>query len=108
MLESVPPAVKRRPGGCHPKPGRICDNAVVSRDTPPDTGECTVPLKLIHVGLGGWGTDWELNALPPVKDQVERVAIVEAFEPALEKAKTRLKLKDAQAFATLDAALDAV
>jgi len=67
-----------------------------------------VPLKLIHVGLGGWGTDWELNALPPIRNEVERVAIVEAYEPARDAAKTKLTLEDAQAFGALDEALEAV
>lgn len=67
-----------------------------------------MPLKLIHVGLGGWGTDWELNALPPIRNEVERVAIVEAYEPARDAAKTKLTLEDAQAFGALDEALEAV
>jgi len=67
-----------------------------------------VPLKLIHVGVGGWGMDWEINALPPIREQVERVAIVDAYEPILENAKAKLKLKDSQAFATLDEAMNAV
>ena len=32
-------------------------------------------MKLIHVGVGNWGLDWELNALPWVRDTVERVAV---------------------------------
>lgn len=64
-------------------------------------------MKLIHVGLGNWGMDWEHNALPPVADLVERVAIVEAYEPALEKAQRALELPDAACFTTLDQALDA-
>jgi predicted dehydrogenase len=71
-------------------------------------GDVRVALKLIHVGLGGWGMDWELNAIPPVKGQVERVAIVDAYEPMLENARKKLKLKNNQAFATLDDAMTAV
>jgi predicted dehydrogenase len=65
-------------------------------------------LKLIHVGLGGWGMDWQQTALTTIKDEVETVAIVEAFEPALEKAKKALKLKANQCFPTLDDALEAM
>lgn len=65
-------------------------------------------LKLIHVGLGRWGTDWETTALRVIRDQVETVAIVEAFEPALDKAKTTLKLSADQCFTTLDDALESV
>lgn len=65
-------------------------------------------LKMIHIGLGGWGMDWEMNALPPLCDHVERVAIVDAYGPILEKAKKTLKLRDDQAFATLDDAMTAV
>jgi predicted dehydrogenase len=52
--------------------------------------------------------DWEMNAIPPVKDQVERVAIVDAYEPMLENARKKLGLKGNQAFATLDEAMAAV
>lgn len=65
-------------------------------------------LKLIHVGLGGWGMDWQQTALATIGDEVETLAIVEAFEPALERAQKALKLKDGQCFTTLDDALAAV
>ena len=65
-------------------------------------------MKLIHVGLGNWGLDWEKHALPWVKKAVERVAIVDAHEPTLAKAQKALKLPDAMCFATLDDALAAV
>ena len=64
-------------------------------------------MKLIHVGLGNWGLDWEANALPPVDDIVERVAIVDAHEPTLAKAQKKLKLPDAKCFADLDEAFAA-
>jgi predicted dehydrogenase len=40
-----------------------------------------VALRLIHIGVGGWGLDWEKNVLPDVKT-IERVAAVDA-EPAI-------------------------
>ena len=48
-------------------------------------------VKLVHVGLGGWGQDWEMNAIPPVA-QIERVAWVDAHEPTLAAARKRLGL----------------
>jgi predicted dehydrogenase len=66
-----------------------------------------VPLKLIHVGLGGWGTNWETYPIPRVSE-VERVAIVEPFEPALAAAQEALKLSDSECFTTLEEALAAV
>ncbi|HYH12682.1 MAG TPA: Gfo/Idh/MocA family oxidoreductase [Thermomicrobiales bacterium] len=64
-------------------------------------------MKLIHVGLGNWGLDWERNALPWVRETVERVAIVDADEATLAKAQRTLELPDAMCFATLDEALEA-
>ena len=65
-----------------------------------------VTFKLIHVGLGGWGMDWEKTALHTIRDQVETVAIVEAYEPAMEAAKKALKLQGSQCFGTLGEALE--
>lgn len=67
-----------------------------------------VTFNLIHVGLGGWGMDWETTALRVTRDRVKTVAVVEAYEPALEQAKTTLKLRDDQCFPSLDDALGAV
>jgi predicted dehydrogenase len=67
-----------------------------------------VTFKLIHVGLGGWGMDWEMTALRSIRDQAKTVAIVEAYEPAMENAKKKLKLRGNQCFATLDTALEEV
>jgi len=64
-------------------------------------------LKLIHVGLGGWGTNWETFPLPRVPE-VERVAIVEPFEAALAAAQRTFSLRDDQCFRTLEDALAAV
>lgn len=61
-----------------------------------------MPLKLIHIGLGGWGSDWEANAIPPVSKDIERVAIVETFEPMLERAQKTLNLRDDQVFLTAE------
>ena len=59
-----------------------------------------VAIRLIHAGLGGWGTDWEENALPPVRE-IERVGWVDSFEPTLTRAKERLKLPAGKCFLSL-------
>ena len=64
-------------------------------------------VKLIHVGLGGWGGDWEKNAIPPVKE-VERVAAVDAHEPTLRKLQKAMDLPDAMCFTSLAEAMDQV
>lgn len=64
-------------------------------------------VKLIHVGVGGWGGDWEKNAIPPVKE-VERTAIVDGHEPTLRKVQDAMNLPDEMCFLTLDEAMAAV
>ncbi|MGN6032794.1 MAG: Gfo/Idh/MocA family protein [Thermomicrobiales bacterium] len=64
-------------------------------------------VKLIHVGVGGWGGDWEKNAIPPVTE-IERTAIVDGHEPTLRKAQKALDLPDAMCFLTLEEAMAAV
>lgn len=61
-------------------------------------------LRLIHIGMGGWGRDWEVNAIPRVTE-VERVAIVDADEPTLKLAQEKLDLPDKLCFTSLDDAL---
>lgn len=60
-------------------------------------------VKLVHVGLGGWGQDWEMNAIPPVS-QFERVAWVDAHEPTLEAARKRLDLPADRCFTSIEEA----
>jgi predicted dehydrogenase len=62
---------------------------------------------LIHVGLGGWGQDWEMNAIPPV-GQIERVAWVDAHEPTLAAAAKRLGLPADKCFTSIAEAFDKV
>jgi predicted dehydrogenase len=40
-------------------------------------------VKIVHIGVGGWGLDWEKNAIPEVPG-VERVAAVDASPAILE------------------------
>ncbi|WP_432496050.1 Gfo/Idh/MocA family protein [Kineococcus auxinigenes] len=79
---------------------------MVDADTTADT--TTVPrTRLLHVGLGGWGTDWERNAIPPV-GEVERVGVVDAHEPTLREAQRALGLPDEVCFTSLADAVGAV
>jgi predicted dehydrogenase len=67
-------------------------------------GERVVTLRVIHAGLGGWGTNWEQVPIPKIRD-VERVAIVEPFEAPLRAAQELLGLPDAMCITDLDQAL---
>src|SRR5215216_2113272 len=71
-------------------------------------GERTLmSLRIVHVGLGGWGQDWEENALPRAKG-IEPVAWVDADATTLTAARKRLALPADRCFPSLAAALDAV
>ena len=64
-------------------------------------------IGLIHAGLGGWGRDWEANAIPPVRE-VERVAVVEPHEAALRAFQEAHDLPDAMCFTSLERAVEEV
>ncbi len=66
-----------------------------------------MPLRIVHVGLGGWGQDWEANALPRAKE-IEPVAFVDADEAILAAARKRLDLPADRCFPSLASALEAV
>ncbi|WP_337063292.1 Gfo/Idh/MocA family protein [Kineococcus sp. G2] len=73
-----------------------------------DADTTTAPrTRLLHVGLGGWGRDWERNAIPRVPE-VERVAIVDAHGPTLRTAQRELGLPDAACFTSLSEAARSV
>ena len=63
-------------------------------------GDETKRTRIIHVGLGGWGGDWERRAIPPVPE-VDRVAIVDAHEPTLRAAQKTLGLPDEMCFSSV-------
>jgi predicted dehydrogenase len=65
-----------------------------------------MPLRIVHVGLGGWGRDWVQNALPRVKE-VKTVAWVDADPIALAAAQKTLGIPAERCFPTLAAALAA-
>lgn len=64
-------------------------------------------IRIIHVGLGGWGGDWARNAVPPVRE-VGVGAIVDPFEPTRTKTAAAIGLPETAAFASLAEALAAV
>ncbi len=63
-----------------------------------------MPLKIVHVGLGGWGGDWARNALPIVPD-IEVVAVVDPEPTHREQVLTAIARPDLPAFGTLEEAL---
>jgi len=66
-----------------------------------------VTLRIIHVGVGGWGLDWEQRVLPRVKT-VERVAAVDASPDILKSAQSTLDLPAGACFSSLSEAVTAV
>jgi predicted dehydrogenase len=70
-------------------------------------GRADERTRIIHVGLGGWGGDWERRAIPPVAE-VDRVAIVDAHEPTLRAAQEKLELPDEMCFTSLTEAAESV
>jgi predicted dehydrogenase len=67
----------------------------------------SVKLRLVQVGLGGWGQDWFRTILTP-SDEVELVGFVDADAGTLSAARERLALPPDRCFATLGEALAAV
>ncbi len=64
-------------------------------------------LRLIHVGLGGWGRNWSQSVVAQNKD-VETVAWVEVVDEVMTLAKDQLNLPPDRCFATLEVALQNV
>lgn len=65
-------------------------------------------FNIIHVGLGGWGMDWERTALATIADRVTVTGIVESWQPNLQRAQQTLGYTAAQSFTSLTDALAAV
>ncbi|GER88706.1 oxidoreductase [Dictyobacter vulcani] len=64
-------------------------------------------LRIIQVGLGGWGQNWAKAIVAKNKD-VETTAWVEIDAPSLEAARKRLDLPAEKCFTSLSEALDTV
>jgi predicted dehydrogenase len=64
-------------------------------------------VRIIHVGLGGWGGSWARTALPAVSE-VEVVGIADPSAPTLEAVRKDLGLPESAAFGSLTDALQAV
>jgi predicted dehydrogenase len=60
-------------------------------------------LRYIHVGVGGWGLDWELNPIPRVKS-AERVACVDASPAILKEAQKALGVDPSICYESLETA----
>jgi predicted dehydrogenase len=66
-----------------------------------------VSLRILQVGLGGWGRNWAVNVLKVARD-ARLVGAVDASQEALAAFRKEVTLPDAACFTTLDAALEAV
>lgn len=64
-------------------------------------------LRVIQVGMGGWGRNWAKSVIRQNKD-VELVACVDMVEPIREMAQQQLELSPKEIYATLEEALAAV
>lgn len=64
-------------------------------------------IRLIQVGLGGWGQDWNRNILRP-SEETEPVAFVDLDTAMLADARARLRLPAERCFGALGEALAAV
>ncbi len=65
-------------------------------------------FNIIHVGLGGWGTDWERTALASIADRVTVTGIVEDYAPNMQRAQEMLGYTAKQSFTSLTEAMIAV
>ncbi len=63
------------------------------------------PLRLLQVGLGGWGRDWAWRIVPGVRS-VRLVGCVDLSPESLELAKRELKLPAGRFFSSLERGLD--
>jgi predicted dehydrogenase len=66
-----------------------------------------VSLRILQVGLGGWGRNWAVNVLKGARD-ARLVGAVDASAEALATFRKDVTLPDSACFTTLDAALEAV
>lgn len=67
----------------------------------------TAPLRLIQVGMGGWGRDWASRVLPGFA-QIEPVGWVDLSPALLEQVQAQLGVPAARCFLSLEQALAAV
>jgi predicted dehydrogenase len=65
------------------------------------------PIRLIQVGMGGWGRDWARGVLPGCAD-IERVACVDLHAPTLLEVQREFDVPAAICFTSLQSALAAV
>jgi predicted dehydrogenase len=65
------------------------------------------PIRLIQVGMGGWGRDWATKVVPRAAD-FERVAWVDVEQSILVQLQDELNVPPSACFSSLEAALDVV
>jgi predicted dehydrogenase len=66
------------------------------------------PLRIVQVGMGGWGQNWAEIAIPRAGKAVETVAWVDADPVCLATVQQGLKLAQKRCFPSLSAALESV
>lgn len=74
---------------------------------PRAAGAQAEPIRLIQVGMGGWGMDWASRILPSFA-QIQPVAWVDLEPTLLEQVQTQLGVPAARCFPSLDQALATV
>jgi predicted dehydrogenase len=65
-----------------------------------------VPLRVMQVGLGGWGRDWAHRVIPEVPE-VDLVAYVDPDPSALSRLREAISVGSEQCFLTLESAIEA-
>ena len=64
-------------------------------------------LRLVQVGMGGWGRNWATHVIPRSED-VDLVACVDVNAEALVQVQQLLNMSPEQCFPTLESALETV
>lgn len=65
-------------------------------------------MRIVQVGMGGWGQNWARTILRPAADEVDLVACVDMEQASLARAQETLGVPAERCFPTLEAALTAV
>ncbi len=79
----------------------------MTRTTGEDQARSGTPIRLIQVGMGGWGQDWARNVLSKSTD-VTTVAFVDLEPELLAQVPQRLDVPARACFSSLEAALETI
>ena len=74
-------------------------------NTPTTRSNSSLPLRLLQIGMGGWGRSWATTVVPGL-ETVQAVGWVDAIPQALEEARVTLGLPEALCFGSLHDALE--